>query len=179
MVDSPRERHRTMLSAFGPPQYVLPTFPTTEMALTVDWQYGGFYGPTFFSHWLDQNELITSGRSPLANATVLTLHTLGLAGACVDSRAMGKGFPLFAHNNTYGIEMYDEGVFEEVLNLIETPDTGCNALIDTCRALARVGDPLGTGLNNTVNQACVAATNVCFGGVQGAVSKFTTVCLNH
>lgn len=138
-------------------------------------QYGGFYGPAFFSHWLDQNELIASGHSPLVNATTLNLGTLGLSEPCMDSRALAMGYPLFARNNTYDIELYSDEVFEQVVETIQAPEEGCFALIDGCRALAAEGDPMSFGLNETVNEACATASMVCFGGVQGAVTNFTTV----
>ncbi|KAJ3535792.1 hypothetical protein NM208_g6987 [Fusarium decemcellulare] len=136
--------------------------------------YGGFWGPAIFKHFLDQNELITAGCPLLANATILHLGTLGLSEACIDSKAIGKGYPIFARNNTYGIELYPDEVFTRMMDLIEEPDEGCFALIDKCRALVKEGDSRRFGLNETVNAACAAATGRCFGEVQGAYANFTT-----
>ncbi|CAJ2503139.1 Uu.00g105330.m01.CDS01 [Anthostomella pinea] len=139
---------------------------STEVSLWAV-SYGGFYGPGIFEHFLEQNHLIEAGEPTLANATTFDLATLGLADACMDARAMGKGYPTFAFNNTYGLEIYPEQVYDMVMGNITEPETGCYALIDNCRALAAEGDPLSFGNNQTVNEACVAATNVCWGVVQG------------
>lgn len=88
---------------------------------------------------------------------------------------MGQGYPVFALNNTYGIELYGEEVFEQVMELILQPETGCNALIDKCRLLANEGDPLSFGMNQTVNAACGEATNFCFGAVQNMASQHSDV----
>ncbi|KAI5861544.1 Alpha/Beta hydrolase protein [Durotheca rogersii] len=136
--------------------------------------YGGFYGPFFFSHFLDQNELITAGQSPLANATPLQLGILGLAEPCIDSLATAISYPDFARNNTYGIKLYPEETFVEQMGRVEAPETGCLALIEKCHALAREGDPLGAGLNDTVNAACATASGLCFGDIQAVISKFST-----
>lgn len=138
-------------------------------------QYGGFYGPGFFSYFLDQNKLIEEGCSPIVEAKPLNLATLGLLDACIDSRAMAKSYPQIAYNNTYGIQVYSEKVFEEATDLVAAPDGGCYALIDHCRALAREGDPKSLGHNETVNNGCIAATDVCFNKVQGAVGANSNV----
>ena len=138
-------------------------------------QYGGFYGPAFFSYFADQNRLIEDGKHPVSNAKALKLGTLGLLDACIDVKAMAKGYPEFAYNNTFGIEAYPEEVYNEVMGLIEAPEEGCVALIDGCRSLAEEGDPQSFGLNETVNAACLAATDVCFNKVQGALQAYSDV----
>ncbi|KAM5351004.1 hypothetical protein ACJ41O_003727 [Fusarium nematophilum] len=130
--------------------------------------FGGFYGPHFFSYVQDQNDRINRGRPLIENATTLNLATLGLDEPAIDVRAMAKGYPLFGHNNTYGIEIFDKETYEELVALIEAPDEGCYALVDQCRGLVAEGDPERYGNNQTVNEACVLATKVCFGDVQGA-----------
>lgn len=49
-----------------------------------------------------------------------------------------------------------------------TMDGGCLDQIKTCRAAVVVGDPDGHGTNDTVNSACLQATDFCFSGIQGA-----------
>lgn len=88
---------------------------------------------------------------------------------------MALGFPEFARNNTYGIEIYSEEVAGTITANITAPELGCHALIDQCRALAKQGDPMGFGNNATVNAACSAASGVCFMVVQGAYAAFTDV----
>ncbi|KAL2693514.1 hypothetical protein Neosp_000074 [[Neocosmospora] mangrovei] len=120
--------------------------------------YGGMYGPHFFSYFQDQNELIKNGTPSLENATSLNLATLGLDEPGIDYRAMAMGYPTFGHNNTYGIQVLSEEVYEELMAQIVAPDEGCYALIDRCRGLVSEGDPERFGTNKTVNEACVEAT---------------------
>lgn len=88
---------------------------------------------------------------------------------------MAESFPQAAYNNTYGIKVYSEEVFNEAMAAITAPKEGCHALIDNCRALAKEGDPQSFGYNETVNNACVAATNVCYFKIQGALSANSNV----
>ncbi|EEU39939.1 uncharacterized protein NECHADRAFT_39178 [Fusarium vanettenii 77-13-4] len=135
--------------------------------------YGGMYGPHFFSHFQDQNELIKNGTPSLENATTLNLATLGLDEPGIDYRAMAMGYPTFGHNNTYGIQVLSEEVYEELMAQIVAPNEGCYALIDRCRGLVSEGDPERFGMNETVNEACVEATNMCFGVIQGAYGELS------
>ncbi|KAH7324232.1 Alpha/Beta hydrolase protein [Stachybotrys elegans] len=130
--------------------------------------YGGFYGPKFFEYFQEQNDLTQADEPTLANATIFNLATLGLADACIDARAMAAGYPTFAFNNTYGLEIYPEDVYNQIMERVTDQDTGCYGLVDRCRALAAEGDPLSFGNNQTVNEACVAATQLCFVELQGA-----------
>lgn len=95
----------------------------------------------------------------------------------MDSKSIGRSYPLFARNNTYSIELYPDEVFRQAIDLIDAPDTGCLALIDKCRALAAAGDLLGTGLNEEVNTACGSASQLCFGGIQALPAQFSSVSL--
>jgi hypothetical protein len=110
-----------------------------------------------------------------ANATVLNMSTLGMTDACVDSRTMALGFPEFARNNTYGIEIYSEEVAEAIIANMTALELGCHALIDQCRAVAEQGDPMGTGTNATFNAACSVASEVCFVLIQGDFGTSTGV----
>ncbi|WAO88845.1 Hypothetical protein NCS54_00620700 [Fusarium falciforme] len=135
--------------------------------------YGGMYGPHFFSYFQDQNKLIKNETPSLENTTTLNLATLGLDEPGIDYRAMARGYPMFGHNNTYGIQVLSEDVYEELMTNIVAPDEGCYALIDRCRALVSEGDPERFGTNETVNEACVEATNMCFGVIQGAYGELS------
>ncbi|KAF5003845.1 hypothetical protein FDECE_9638 [Fusarium decemcellulare] len=149
------------------------TIPRTTMSgartlLTESSKYGGFYGPEYFSHFQDQNDLIRSGKPPLRNAKILNLATLGLQEPAIDARAMAMGYPRFGYNNTYGIQIFNEETYEKLMAAITAPDEGCYALIDNCRVLVAEGDPERYGTNETVNKACLAAMQVCFVDIQGA-----------
>ncbi|KAI9896131.1 hypothetical protein N3K66_009031 [Trichothecium roseum] len=137
--------------------------------------YGGFYGPAIFSYILDQNERIRNDKcaGTTANATLLELGTLGLLEAVVDTRAFAAGYIEFARNNTFGIEVYDDEVRDGLLEKLKAPGEGCYDLVDRCRLLVREGDFGRFGSNETVNEACVAATDMCFGEIQGAYTAVT------
>lgn len=85
------------------------------------------------------------------------------------------GFPEFAVNNTYGIKVYDDDIYAQAIQNITAPDVGCYALADTCRALAKAKDPKGFGNDDEVNEACVMATAICFGLIQGAYTTYSNV----
>lgn len=93
----------------------------------------------------------------------------------VDTRAFAAGYIEFARNNTFGIEVYDEEVCDGLLEKLTAPGEGCYDLVDRCRLLVQEGDPERFGSNKTVNEACVAATDMCFGEIQGAYTAFTNV----
>ncbi|KAF5021313.1 hypothetical protein F66182_6711 [Fusarium sp. NRRL 66182] len=129
--------------------------------------YGGFYGPSYISHFQDQNALIAAGKPPFENATTLNLATLGLLEPAIDGRAMAKGYARFGYENTYGLQIFNKTTYLGMLQRIQDPKDGCYALTDMCRALVAEGDPERFGNNKTVNAACAFATQACFVDVQG------------
>lgn len=141
-------------------------------------QYGGFYGPAFFSYFEEQNKLIKKKKPSLPNATFLNLGTLGIVDGCIDARVMAKGYPQTAYNNTYGIQAYSKEVYDQAMADIEAPGEGCYALIDACRKEAKKEDPEGFGNNPAVNGACLQAMDKCFNQVQGAFSAYSNVSQN-
>lgn len=111
----------------------------------------------------------------LSTAKELELATLGLLEPGYDGTYLGKSYLEFAINNTYGIELYSQDVYDQTLEILEAPEEGCLDLIGKCRAFVAGGDPQGFGTNETVNEACKTATDVCYGGVQGAMAKHSNV----
>ena len=108
---------------------------------------------------------------------MLQVDTLGIGNGCVDVKVMAASYPQMAFNNTYGIQLYDERLYKAVMKNVTAPGIGCHDLSEKCRALAKEGDPTGQGTNKTVNAACLEATQVCFGYVQGTYSATTQVRL--
>lgn len=92
---------------------------------------------------------------------VIHLDTLGIVNGCVDLLTQELAYPTFAYNNTYGIKAINESRYQQAVDNFNRPDAGCRDLIVNCRNMAAVGDPDATGDNNTVNQACIAATIYC------------------
>lgn len=106
---------------------------------------------------------------------MLPLGTLGIGNGCIDTEAQASSYPNIAYNNTYGIESYPEEVYDLVVGNLTAPDVGCYDTIRQCRALRAEGDPTGQGTNQTVNEACQAASAVCFGVVLGSYVLTTNV----
>lgn len=110
----------------------------------------------------------------IANKTInktgdtYTIHldTLGIINGCVDLLTQELGYPEMAYNNTYGIKAINETLYQQAVDNFNRPDTGCRDLIIGCRSLADEGDPLATGNNDTVNQACIAASVYCSNNVE-------------
>lgn len=125
-------------------------------------KYAGFYVPSTFAFFAQQNALILNGKAP---GRVLPLEVMGTANGCMDSFIEGPQYPEMATNNTYGFVAYNETVHAAVLEALTGPG-GCNNLITQCRSLAAVGDPDYAGTNTTVNNVCVDASVVCFENVQ-------------
>lgn len=71
--------------------------------------YGGHYGPSFYSYFYEQNELIANGST---NGTQLNFDTLGLINAIVNEKIQAPYYPEFAVNNTYGIKAVNDTVYE-------------------------------------------------------------------
>lgn len=81
----------------------------------------------------------------------------------------------FAVNNTYGYQAYSDEVYDMAAGNFTAPKTGCADLIKACRETANANDPGSFGTDAEANQACVAASTVCYGAVQGAFTEFSDV----
>ncbi|KAF7546310.1 hypothetical protein G7Z17_g8535 [Cylindrodendrum hubeiense] len=151
-----------------------PETPTTKSQISI-WgtSFGGIWATAFLSHFITQNDLVSSHCHPNPNATSLPLGTLGIGNGCIDFKIITQSYPSIAYNNTYGIQVFNESVYKAVMSNVTTPKTGCHDLIDNCRAHATAGDPTGQGNNKTVNAACLAASQMCWGSVQQAYSIYS------
>jgi hypothetical protein len=97
---------------------------------------------------------------------IIHLDTLGIVNGCVDLLTQELAYPTFAYNNTYGIQAINQSLYQQAVDNFNRPDTGCRDLIINCRNIAAVGDPDATGNNDTVNQACIAASVYCSNEVE-------------
>lgn len=88
---------------------------------------------------------------------------------------MSQGYATFGFNNTYGLQIYSEQVYNAVMQNMTDTETGCYGLIDNCRALAAEGDPQSFGTNKTVNDACAAASALCFFKLQAVYQVLSDV----
>ena len=182
----------TLVAATLDPSPISTTLNTTAQAARVAWQFaqiffqefpklptkhekseisiwgtsfGGFWATKFLSHFLTQNEMIEKCKHPNENATLLPLGTLGIGNGCIDFGLTAESYPSIAYNNTLGIQVYNKTTYDQVIAAIEKPKIGCRDLVDSCRKLAKEGDPHGLGTNSTVNKVCLAASQTCWLGV--------------
>ncbi|KAF2106173.1 Alpha/Beta hydrolase protein [Lophiotrema nucula] len=130
--------------------------------------YGGHWAPGLAAHFESQNRLLRNCTltSPLRNATLLHLDTLGITNGCIDAKIEAPLYPEMAFNNTYGLQTITGDAYNASLTNHTKPG-GCNDLITQCRTLA-LADSENTGTNTTINSACALASQYCFAFVQGA-----------
>lgn len=126
--------------------------------------YGGFYVPTTATYALQQNTRIRQGT---LNGTIIPIDTVGWTNGCVDMLYQGEWFPEQAYNNTYGLQVITQDIYEEALLNFTMPG-GCRDQITECRRLGDLYDPENVNTNPNVTDACVGATLYCFGYVMGA-----------
>ncbi|KIY01041.1 uncharacterized protein Z520_03707 [Fonsecaea multimorphosa CBS 102226] len=122
--------------------------------------YGGYWGPETAALFSKSLENLPTTH-PLKGKN-LTLDTLGITNGCIDMEYSMPGYPQFAYNNTYGVHFIPEAVYKEAMDNITKPK-GCMDLMNTCRSLGQTGDPDFNGNNQTVNSACMAASESCSG----------------
>lgn len=128
--------------------------------------YGGKYGPIFAALWEQQNMARLNGSIPKNGTLEIRLASLGVMQGCVDDLVQGKYYPIFANNNTYGIQAYG---LQEQINAANSylGANGCQQRIQACRAAANSMDSLDHGDVVTVNQICEAAVKNCNDNVIG------------
>jgi carboxypeptidase C (cathepsin A) len=132
--------------------------------------YGGHYGPSFFSHFQEQNEKISNGSMP---GYLLNFNTLGIINGIIDESIQVGYYPEFAKNNTYGIELYNDTVYNYA-KFANNMINGCLEQIQSCIAAAADVQNEYTGkvtLNATSNPSlasiCSEAQNMCRDNVEG------------
>ncbi|MCJ1312197.1 hypothetical protein MMC25_005871 [Agyrium rufum] len=122
--------------------------------------YGGKYGPAFATLWEGQNELRRNGSIPSNTTLEIQLSTLGIMQGCVDDLVQGRYYPIFANNNTYGIQALslteELTVADAFLNA-----GGCQQKIQACRTAAASLDPSDYGNVSSVNELCQQAQENC------------------
>ncbi|KAL9114089.1 MAG: hypothetical protein Q9227_001861 [Pyrenula ochraceoflavens] len=116
--------------------------------------YGGRYGPTFTSYFAHQNALIRNGTLTGPGLHYLHLDTLGIINGCIDAATQERFYAEFAHNNTYGIQVFNDTLYERLMEGITGPG-GVEEKIEECRRLTRELDPDMTGNNPVVNEFCI------------------------
>ncbi|ODH49167.1 hypothetical protein GX48_04674 [Paracoccidioides brasiliensis] len=122
--------------------------------------YGGKYGPAFATYFEEQNEARRSGLLTHKGTVEINLQSLGILQGCIDDIIQDPFYPIFAHNNTYGIKAISHAEMLNSLAAFQKPD-GCKERIISCRSAALSLDPAGNGDVESVNSLCFSAMNVC------------------
>ncbi|MCJ1372478.1 hypothetical protein MMC20_003703 [Loxospora ochrophaea] len=128
--------------------------------------YGGKYGPAFAAFWEHQNAARRNGSIPSNTTLEIQLTTLGIMQGCIDDVVQGRYYPIFANNNTYGIQALSEAEELNVENNFLNAN-GCQQLIESCRQAMNAMDPQDDGDVMVVNQICQSAQSYCEQNVIG------------
>lgn len=118
-----------------------PHYKPTDDKISV-WaeSYGGHYGPGFVQFFQQQNEKITDGTIDDEHAHYLHLDTLGLVNGWLDMVAQGEAYIQFPYNNTYGIQVFNQSIYEELMHVWNRPD-GCKDQTRRCQTKLKRLDP--------------------------------------
>lgn len=128
--------------------------------------YGGKYGPAFGAFWEQQNLLRSTGFIPRNKTLEIRLTSLGIMQGCVDDLVQGPSYPIFAYNNTYGIQAISLVDQQTAANSFLSAD-GCQQKIVACRNAANLSDPQNEGDVATVDDICKSAQLNCNNNVIG------------
>ncbi|KAJ6444989.1 serine carboxypeptidase [Purpureocillium lavendulum] len=94
--------------------------------------YGGHYGPGFMRFFQQQNEKIRNGTSEVEHAHYIHLDTLGIVNGLLDAVIQEEAYISFPFNNTYGIQAYNQSVYEELMHNFTRPG-GCREQMLECQ----------------------------------------------
>ena len=122
--------------------------------------YGGKYGPTFAALWEKQNAARETGEISKDNTLEVHLSSVGVMQGCIDDLVQGKFYPIFAYNNTYGIQAIDLATEQIAANKYLSAN-GCQQQIQDCRDAVKLSDQESEGDVIEVNQICQEAQLRC------------------
>ena len=94
--------------------------------------YGGHYGPGFMRFFQQQNEKIKNGTIEVEHAHYIHLDTLGIINGLLDAVVQMDGYINFPYNNTYGIQVFNESLHDELLTNWTRPG-GCKEKVSACQ----------------------------------------------
>lgn len=122
--------------------------------------YGGHFGPAFASFWEDQNMRRRNGTIPSNNTLEIRLRSVGILQGCIDDLVQAPYYPLFAYNNTYGIQAISLTDQQTSANSFLSAN-GCQQQIQSCRSAVASSDLQDDGDMVNVNQICSSAQVKC------------------
>jgi len=128
--------------------------------------YGGHFGPSFAAFWEDQNMRRKNGTISTNGTLEIRLKSVGILQGCIDDWVQARYYPLFAYNNTYGIQAISLTDQQTAANSFLSAN-GCQQQIQSCRTAASAMDPQDDGDVATVNQICQSAQTNCNSQIQG------------
>lgn len=120
--------------------------------------YGGKYGPVFASYFEQQNLARLNGTISSSSTLAISLQAVGIVNGKIDDLVQDYYYPIFAYNNTYGIQTISQS---DELNALNNYTTDCLSQIQTCRAAVEVTDLEGYGDVNSTNTLCGQAELTC------------------
>ena len=132
--------------------------------------YGGKYGPAFAAYWEKQNARRRNGTIPANKTLDVSLSSVGIMQGCVDDLVQGRFYPIFANNNTYGIQAISLIQQQNAASSFVSAD-GCQQLIQLCRDAVSSMDPDDDGHSVSVNQICSNAKANCEENVVGPYAE--------
>jgi len=128
--------------------------------------YGGHFGPSFAAFWEEQNMRRKNGTIPSNGTLDIRLSSVGILQGCIDDLVQAPFYPLFAYNNTYGIQAISLTDQQTAANSFLSAN-GCQQQIQTCRSAVGMMDPQDDGDVANVNQICQSAQTNCNSQIQG------------
>jgi hypothetical protein len=107
-----------------------------------------------------------NGTIPSNSTLEIRLQSVGILQGCIDDLVQARYYPLFAYNNTYGIQAISLTDQQTAANSFLSAN-GCQQQIQSCRSAVASLDPQDEGDVATVNQICQSAQTSCNSEIQG------------
>ncbi|KAK0278736.1 hypothetical protein LTR35_009000 [Friedmanniomyces endolithicus] len=119
--------------------------------------YGGYTVPVTAAYFVSQNEKIQNEKLNGSAAVELPVDTIGFTNGCTDLLYQLEYYPQMAYNNTHGLQVINETVYEMAMAAVPA----CLQLVRDCRSLSEEYVPDEFAFNETVNAVCTNATATC------------------
>ncbi|PYI04632.1 lysosomal protective protein precursor [Aspergillus sclerotiicarbonarius CBS 121057] len=134
--------------------------------------YGGHYGPGIFRFFQQQNDKIAEGTAE-EGSQYLHLDTLGIVNGLMDVTIQEEAYITWPYNNTYGLQIFNQSVYEELMDNWTRPG-GCRDRAKACEAALkeRESDP---SYSKNITEICDALSLEC--DENGPISRYHT--FNH
>ncbi|KAK5991499.1 Serine carboxypeptidase A [Cladobotryum mycophilum] len=131
--------------------------------------YGGHYGPSAMRFFQQQNKKIDEGA---IDAHYIHLDTLGIINGYLDATIQEEAYITFPYNNTYGLQIFNESIYEEMMHNHNKPG-GCKDQMKACE------DALAAYDIGAVNSGKVDVDSICNLGPCKSASNDVYLTLDH